>query len=91
VPDVRVELSVHGRVQGVWYRGSAERQARVLGLVGYAENLDDGTVLVVAEGDERSVETLVAWCRVGPPAARVTRVDVTRRAPTGEFSRFEVR
>ncbi len=88
---VRAELRVHGYVQGVWYRGSAQRQARALGLVGYAENLDDGSVYVVAEGDETSVERLVTWCRKGPPAARVSHVDVRRAPATGEFHDFEVR
>lgn len=91
MPDVRAELRVHGRVQGVWYRGSAEQRARALGLVGYAENLDDGTVFIVAEGEEKNVDKLIAWCRVGPPAARVTRVEVTRGPATAEFTGFEIR
>ena len=86
----RVELRIVGRVQGVFYRASARARARVLGLTGYARNLDDGAVEVVAEGDEESLERLVAWCRIGPSAARVTRVDVTRAPATGEFAGFDV-
>ncbi|HSD11198.1 MAG TPA: acylphosphatase [Candidatus Binatia bacterium] len=88
---VRVELRIHGRVQGVFYRASAHRQARVLGLSGYVENLGDGSVGVVAEGDETAIERLIAWCRVGPPSARVSRIDVTRVPASGKFTDFEVR
>ncbi len=86
----RVELRILGRVQGVFYRASARAQARALGLTGYARNLDDGAVEVVAEGDEESLEQFVVWCRIGPPAARVARVEVARAAATGEFAGFDV-
>ena len=56
----------------------------------YARNLDDGAVEIVAEGEEQSLERFVAWCRIGPPAARVTRVDVTRGAASGEYVGFYV-
>ena len=88
---VRVDLGIHGRVQGVYYRASAHRQARTLGLRGYVENLDDGSVGVVAEGEESAIEKFIAWCRIGPPSARVSRIDITRTPPTGEFTDFEVR
>jgi len=88
--SIRVEIRIHGRVQGVYFRGSAQRRASQLGLAGYARNLDDGSVEVVAEGEEARIEELIAWCRVGPPAARVAKVDVSRGAATGEFSDFDV-
>ena len=88
---VHVELRIHGYVQGVFYRASAHRRARMLGLCGYVENLDDGSVGVVAEGEESAIEKFVAWGRVGPPGARVSRIDITRTPPTGEFTDFEVR
>jgi acylphosphatase len=87
----RVELRIRGRVQGVFYRASTHHQARMLGLSGYVENLDDGSVGVVAEGEESAIERLIAWCRVGPPSARVARIDVTRAPASGEFTDFEVR
>ena len=88
--SIRVEIRIHGRVQGVFYRASAQRQATQLGLSGYARNLDDGSVQVVAEGEEARIEELIAWCRVGPRSARVAKVDVNYGAATGEFSRFDV-
>ena len=90
MPEVRARLRIHGRVQGVFYRGSARREALRLGLTGSAENRLDGTVEIVAEGDEAAVEKLIAWCRVGPPHASVTRVVVERGAATGELSGFAV-
>ena len=87
---IRAELRIRGRVQGVFYRGSARQQARSLGISGYARNLDDGSVAVVAEGEEAYVEQLIAWCRLGPPGARVSSVDVVRGPATGEPRGFDV-
>jgi len=62
---------VSGKVQGVWYRASAQRQAQRLGVTGIARNLPDGSVEVIACGDEAAVMALVDWCRRGPERARV--------------------
>jgi acylphosphatase len=88
--SIRVEIRIHGRVQGVFYRASAQRQATQLGLSGCARNLDDGSVQVVAEGEKALIEELIAWCRVGPRSARVANVDVNYGAATGEFFGFDV-
>ncbi|QJD31006.1 acylphosphatase [Methylococcus geothermalis] len=86
----RVHVHVAGRVQGVWYRASAARKASELGLTGWVRNLPDGRVELVAEGDVATVEALLAWCRRGPPLARVARLDVREMAATGEFAEFAV-
>lgn len=65
-----------GRVQGVWYRASAQQRARALGLTGHAVNLADGRVEVVACGDDAAIEALCAWLRQGPELAAVTDVEV---------------
>jgi acylphosphatase len=78
---VRRHIWVSGRVQGVWYRGSAAEQARVLGVSGWARNLPDGRVELVAEGEPGAVERFVEWCRKGPPAAVVTAVEVRQEDP----------
>ncbi len=73
--EICVRCFVSGRVQGVWYRGSAQDKARDLGVRGYARNLVDGRVEVVACGEEDAVEALVRWLNKGPPMARVTGVE----------------
>jgi acylphosphatase len=78
---IRRHLWVSGRVQGVWFRGSCTDQANALGVSGWARNLPDGRVEVVAEGDPEAVDKLVEWCRQGPPGAIVTGVDVQMERP----------
>ena len=68
---------VSGRVQGVFYRASTQDQAVALGLSGYARNLQDGRVEVVACGREEDVAALAQWLQDGPPMARVTGVEET--------------
>ncbi len=80
---VRARLRVTGLVQGVFYRQSTAIEAARLGLSGSVRNLADGSVEVVAEGRRAEVEALVAWCRRGPPAARVEDVEAGWEAPTG--------
>jgi acylphosphatase len=72
---VRQHLWIRGRVQGVWYRGACAQQAATLGVSGWARNLPDGRVEVVAEGEVDAVEQLVKWCHQGPAAAEVTGVE----------------
>ena len=76
-------IRVHGRVQGVSFRAAARAEARRLGLAGFARNQPDGSVAIEVEGDEAAVDAFVAWCRVGPPAARVERIEVAVAAPKG--------
>ena len=65
---------VSGRVQGVFYRATCCAKAELLGLTGYARNLADGRVEVVACGEDAAVNELVAWLWVGSPASKVTDV-----------------
>lgn len=80
---VRRRLFVDGRVQGVFYRASAEREAGGLGLSGMARNLRDGRVEMVVEGPRPAVDRFVAWARLGPPRAEVTNVEVLEEEPKG--------
>ena len=66
---------VTGRVQGVFFRASAQRRAQGLGVVGYARNLADGSVEVLAIGPPAALEELRAWLAAGPTAARVTGLE----------------
>jgi acylphosphatase len=86
----RLHLWVSGRVQGVFYRASTAQLARQLGLTGWVRNLPDGRVEIVAEGEAESLQKLLSWCRLGPPAARVDSLAVEEEAYTGEFSEFSI-
>ena len=74
----RVRVVVRGRVQGVAFRAATLDEARRLGVrSGWVKNLPDRSVEVLAEGERAAVETLLSWCRHGPPAARVEDVEET--------------
>lgn len=62
---------VSGKVQGVFFRASARDRAQALGLRGFAKNLPDGRVEVLAAGHDAAIDELAAWLREGPPMARV--------------------
>ena len=83
-------LRIYGQVQGVFYRAWTAETARALGLSGWVRNRSDGTVEIVAQGEEEAVERLIHRCRQGPPAARVERIDV-EETDEPEQPRFEKR
>lgn len=81
-----VDVTVTGRVQGVFFRAAAEEQAGRLGVSGWIRNEPDGSVAGHFEGERDALDRLVAWCRTGPPAARVDDVAVHDARPTGATS-----
>ncbi len=83
-------ITIRGKVQGVWYRGSARQQAQALGLAGYVENRPDGSVYAEAEGEESDLGAFLDWCRRGPELARVDEVDIAE-APCLGYTHFEIR
>ncbi len=87
----RAHLIVHGLVQGVFFRSNAKKAAETLGLKGYARNMPDGTVEVVAEGPEGKIKEFIEFCKKGPRAARVDKVNVHIEEARNEFEGFEVR
>ena len=87
---VRVHVFVEGRVQGVWFRDSAGREAVRLGVRGWVRNLSDGRVEAIYEGPRDAVEEMIAWTNHGPDRARVTRLQIEDEAPRGETG-FSVR
>ncbi len=87
----RVRARIHGRVQGVFFRDSTRREARALGVRGFARNCEDGSVEVLAEGEAAALERLLAFLRIGPPRARVERVEVQEEAPGEPLEGFSIR
>jgi acylphosphatase len=81
-------LFIHGRVQGVWYRGWAVETARALGLAGWVRNRRDGTVEAVVEGDPNAVERFIELARGGPSHAQVERIDASEIEPGGALRGF---
>lgn len=77
-------LLIHGKVQGVYYRASAEQEALMLGLSGWVRNRFSGEVEAVIYGPEDKVEAFIDWAREGPPAAQVTRVEISSAEPPDE-------
>ena len=76
-----IKCRVRGHVQGVWFRGSTHSEAGRLGLNGYARNLPDGTVEVVACGDAGQLAVLQQWLQHGPSGARVDQLDCSDLTP----------
>jgi acylphosphatase len=87
----RAHLIVSGRVQGVFFRAETSRAAQLYGVTGWVRNLSDGTVEAVVEGDRVDVDSLINWCKKGPPIASVDDVRVNWQAYQGEFKDFRVR
>jgi len=84
----RAEIIVEGLVQGVGYRAFAKRVADKLGLKGYAENLPDGTVKIIVEGEKDQIEDFIEECRRGPPLSEVENLKVKWEQYKGEFDSF---
>jgi acylphosphatase len=88
--EIRKRVRVFGRVQGVWFRGATQRHARSLGVAGWVRNCADGSVEAVFEGPPARVAAAVAFCREGPPGARVDRVEASDEEPEG-LTHFDIR
>jgi acylphosphatase len=86
----QVHCVVRGRVQGVFFRASTEREALRIGLSGWVKNREDGRVELLAEGEEADLQALVAWVHLGPPAAEVKGVEVGWGTFTGDYASFSV-
>ena len=90
-PVVRLDATVHGRVQGVGFRYHVQRRAGSLGLRGWVANGSDGTVRCLAEGSRADLEVLSGILRTGPSGARVDRVVLSWGAATGTLGTFRIR
>jgi acylphosphatase len=83
-------VEVIGRVQGVWYRARTKEQADRIGVKGWVANRADGAVEAHLEGPEELVDRLIRWMELGPPLARVEKINETAVAPE-RCNGFEIR
>ena len=84
-----IHLIVSGRVQGVFFRANVKNKAIELGLKGYAKNLADGNVEVVAQGDEEKISELIGFIKKGPGIANVENIKIKHKEPEN-FKSFEI-
>lgn len=84
-----LDITVSGKVQGVFYRATAKTVAERLGIKGYVRNEADGNVFIAAEAGAEDLEKFLEWCHQGPEAARVIAV-TTREGVLQDYSSFEV-
>jgi acylphosphatase len=77
------KIHIRGYVQGVGFRWSAAREAKILGITGFVRNLNDGRVYIEAEGFPDQLKAFVGWCRKGPTGGFVESVETEASAPAG--------
>lgn len=87
----RAHLLISGRVQGVFYRSFTEDVAHSLGLKGWVKNCSNEKVEAVFEGKKEDIEKAISLCYKGPPAARVSNIDVQWEDFKGEFDIFSTK
>jgi acylphosphatase len=87
---IRRRVVVRGRVQGVFYRDTCQREARRRRVAGWVSNRDDGAVEAIFEGQQDAVEAMVNWARTGPRSAVVVETEVHEEPPEGMVG-FQIR
>ncbi|MFH1766631.1 MAG: acylphosphatase [Patescibacteria group bacterium] len=86
----RAHILITGRVQGVYFRSYTRAEAEKFNLSGWVRNSIGGSVEIVAEGEKKDIEKLIAWCHKGPSSANVVNVEVEWHEYKGEFDRFSI-
>ena len=89
--NVRVNVIIFGRVQGVFFRDETRRAAQRIGVAGWVRNLPDGTVEALFEGDAEAVNAVIEWCHNGSPLATVSNVQVAWQPWVGDMDGFRIR
>jgi acylphosphatase len=87
---ITVKLTISGKVQGVWYRAAAKDKAIDLGVKGKVWNTSSGDVGAIAQGTQQQIEQFVAWCKEGPPLAKVEQVEVAEIEVVELFEGFMI-
>ena len=89
--QLHLKIEVTGTVQVVWFRKSTKEKADELGLFGFVENCDNGSVYIEVEGDQDTLESFIQWCHNGPDLAQVKDVVVLQYQELKHFGSFEIR
>lgn len=84
------DITVIGRVQGVFFRQQANLQAQALGLTGFVQNKVNGSVYLEIEGEKKLVKQFIDWCYQGSPEAQIEAVEV-KSSKLKNFSKFEIK
>lgn len=87
----RVRILVEGRLQGINFRYHTQQQAQSLGLTGFVRLLSDGRIEIDAQGDDESIEKLLAWCQEGPQSSHLKSILFRYDEPSEHTSDFIVR
>lgn len=86
-----LKIIVRGEIQDVGFRYSIKAKALELGITGYVKNISDGSVEIVAQGEETKLNELISWAKTGPRFSRVDKVEISWSKPEEQFLDFEIR
>jgi acylphosphatase len=86
----RLTLNIFGKVQGVGYRYLTQKEAEKRGFFGYVKNLEDGSVVIVAEGKEEDLRNFIDWCYNAVRSAMVEKIDQDWSEATSRFYVFKI-
>lgn len=86
-----INLKITGKVQGVFFRAKAKKQAEAIGVVGFIRNEDDGSVYCEIEGEESLLNDFIQWCHEGPELATVEGLIQEEEEGLKEFTDFSIR
>lgn len=85
-----LDIRIHGRVQGIFFRHSASELANYLGLKGFVRNEDDGSLYIEVEGEEKNLHKFLEWSRHGPPLAAVEKIEHSLSDSLKNFEDFKI-
>lgn len=87
----RIKAIVAGDVQGVFFRHNTKKEADALGIMGWCRNEPDGSVYIIAEGDDKPIDKFTKWLKSGSPLSTVETLEIVEEKATGCEKRFEIR
>lgn len=85
------KILIHGKVQGVFFRSFIKEKAGYLNIKGFTRNIENGSVEVVAQGNEENIGKFIEFFKIGPKTAKVERIEVSHETMETEFKKFEIK